>query len=97
MIKQFYFRRTQRGGRGKNSQVGSRISAIALWLLRRIVWCTGITFKDIVASLKVNEEVGEEETQQEQQHDESDTSTVEYDDVSDDRDSEDSDAEYLVY
>lgn len=47
--KLFYFRRTTRGG-GRGSK--NRAEPLARWLLRRLVWMSGVSWEEIVAGAK---------------------------------------------
>jgi hypothetical protein len=47
MIKVFFFRRTQRGGKGRGEGKKSKLLPIARWLSRRAVWALGIEWNDI--------------------------------------------------
>jgi hypothetical protein len=47
--KLYYFRRTTRGG-GRGSK--NRAEPIARWLLRRLVWMSGVSWEDIVDGAK---------------------------------------------
>jgi hypothetical protein len=47
MIKVFFFRRTQRGGKGRGEGKKSKLLPIARWLSRRAMWALGVEWKDI--------------------------------------------------
>ena len=65
MMKEVYFRRTQRGGANLNrGGTKSRVKPIGRWLLRRLIWATGAELqemKDIVDGLERGAVVDEEE------------------------------------
>jgi hypothetical protein len=50
LIKTYYFRRTNRGGAGKGGRK-SRLTQLARWLSRRVVWATGVSWDRIVDEL----------------------------------------------
>lgn len=49
MVKVFFFRRTQRGGKGSGGNgKKSKLLPLARWLSRRTVWALGVDWDDIV-------------------------------------------------
>jgi hypothetical protein len=60
LIKQVYFRRSARGGAnlGRGGKK-SRILPVARWLLRRLMWATGVKYQDMQAVVKTMESDGD--------------------------------------
>jgi hypothetical protein len=52
MVKVFFFRRTQRGGKGRGNGRKSKLLPLARWLSRRAIWALGIQWQDILDTVE---------------------------------------------
>jgi len=52
-VKKYHLRRTNRGGTKVN---GNRLKGVARWLLRRLVWMTGVDYETILQVIDDNED-----------------------------------------
>jgi hypothetical protein len=51
MVKVYFFRRTQRGGKGRGNGKKSKLLPLARWLSRRQVWALGVQWEQIVSTV----------------------------------------------